>query len=90
VLLLLLQVALVEQLLDEVWSGPWALTVNPDWHTNTPAAYQQLVNSFEAAYSFLPIATQVGALWALAAGCCALPVITVMYACSCASRKPAY
>jgi hypothetical protein len=57
---LLLQVALVEQLLDEVWSGPWALSLNPDWHTNTPAAYQQLVDSFEAAYSFLPIATQVG------------------------------
>ncbi|KAF6257364.1 hypothetical protein COO60DRAFT_1461188 [Scenedesmus sp. NREL 46B-D3] len=51
-------VALVEQLLDEVWVGPWALTVNPDWHTNTPAAYQGLVASFEAAYSFLPIATQ--------------------------------
>jgi hypothetical protein len=59
---LLLQVALVEQLLDEVWAGPWALTVNPDWHSNTPAAYQELVNSFEAAYSFLPIATQVGSL----------------------------
>lgn len=51
-------VALVEQLLDEVWSGPWALTLNPGWHSNTPAAYQGLVNSFEAAYSFMPIATQ--------------------------------
>jgi hypothetical protein len=56
-----LQVALVEQLLDEVWAGPWALAVNPGWHANTPAAYQGLVNSFEAAYSFMPIATQVGA-----------------------------
>jgi hypothetical protein len=73
-LLLPLQVALVEQLLDEVWSGPWALTLNPGWHSNTPAAYQGLVNSFEAAYSFMPIATQVGAgvpaAAARAAVCC--------------------
>lgn len=54
-----LQVALVEQLLDEVWGGPWALVVNPGWHANTPAAYSGLVDSFEAAYSFMPIATQV-------------------------------
>ncbi|WIA23209.1 hypothetical protein OEZ86_010097 [Tetradesmus obliquus] len=51
-------VALVEQLLDEVWGGPWALVVNPGWHANTPAAYSGLVDSFEAAYSFMPIATQ--------------------------------
>eukprot|EP00878_Enallax_costatus_P033586 GHUV01037117.1.p1 GENE.GHUV01037117.1~~GHUV01037117.1.p1 ORF type:complete len:338 (+),score=109.67 GHUV01037117.1:124-1137(+) len=51
-------VALVEQLLDEVWSGPWALLVNPSWHVNTPAQYQPLVGSFNTVYSFMPIATQ--------------------------------
>lgn len=53
------QVALVEQLLDDVWCGPWALLLNPTWHNTTPTLYQPLVDSFNTLYSFMPIATQV-------------------------------
>jgi len=49
-------VALVEQLLDEVWSGPFVIAINPTWTQGTPQQYQQLVDSFDAVYSFLPIA----------------------------------
>jgi hypothetical protein len=53
------QVALVEQLLDEVWSGPFVVVVNPTWLQGTPQQYQRLVESFDPVYSFLPIALQV-------------------------------
>eukprot|EP00775_Hariotina_reticulata_P010704 gene10704-10861_t len=55
-------VALVEQLLTEVWAGgPWVLVINPSWqYSNVPADYLALVESFQAAYCFMPIATKVG------------------------------
>lgn len=54
-----LQVALVEQLLEEVAAGPLALVLSPSWSTGVPEQYQPLVDSFTVAYSFLPVALQV-------------------------------
>jgi hypothetical protein len=57
------QVALVEQLLEEAWQGPWAAVLNPGWFSADAAAvpqpYQALVASWEAAYSLTITATQV-------------------------------
>jgi hypothetical protein len=59
------QVALVEQLVDEVWGGPWALALNPGWWGSAdgggapPPQYAPLVDSWEAAYSLTITATQV-------------------------------
>lgn len=52
------QVALVDQLLDEVWSGPWAVVLNPTWFEGLPGQYTALVDSWEAAYSLTITATQ--------------------------------
>jgi hypothetical protein len=52
-------VALVEQLLEEVWVGPAAAALNPTWQAGSPGQYQGLVDSFNAVYSFLPISLQV-------------------------------
>jgi hypothetical protein len=52
----------VDQLLTEVWAGgpSWALLVNPTWQSGSvPAEYAALVGSVQAAYCFMPIATQV-------------------------------
>jgi hypothetical protein len=64
-------VALVEQLLEEVWapgsgaassssSSPPALVLNPGWAerggTAVPREYERLADSFEVAYSFCPVA----------------------------------
>lgn len=51
--------ALVDQLLDEVWSGPWAVVLNPTWFEGVPQQYADLVDSWEAAYSLTITATQV-------------------------------
>eukprot|EP00877_Chromochloris_zofingiensis_P014443 jgi/Chrzof1/9252/UNPLg00219.t1 len=49
-------VALVEQLVDEVWSGPFVLLLNPTWQTAAiPAQYTEVADSFLVVYSFLPI-----------------------------------
>jgi hypothetical protein len=54
-------VALVDQLLDEVWVGPWAVALNPGWYGgDVPAQYSELVASWEAAYMLMITATQVG------------------------------
>lgn len=56
-----LQVALVDQLLDEVWAGPWAVALNPGWYGgDVPPQYKELVASWEAAYSLMITATKVG------------------------------
>lgn len=58
------QVALVEQLLDEVWAGPAAVVLNPEWGgqgVTVPEQYRPLVDSVEVAYCFLPVAISVGA-----------------------------
>ncbi len=57
-----LQVALLEQLVEEAWTGPYLLVLNPTWSVTgatVPKDYQQLVESFEVVYSFLPISIQV-------------------------------
>ncbi len=51
----LADVALVEQLVQEVWSGPCAVVLNPTWHEGLPREYEAVVRSFEVAYSFTPI-----------------------------------
>ncbi|KAG2445463.1 hypothetical protein HXX76_000081 [Chlamydomonas incerta] len=55
-------VALVEQLLDEVWAGPAALVINPGWGQQgaapVPAEYARAVDSISVVYSFLPCAIQ--------------------------------
>ncbi|PNG99212.1 hypothetical protein TSOC_015016, partial [Tetrabaena socialis] len=58
-------VALVEQLLDEVWVGPAAVILNPQWAQQgpagaaaTPAEFERLVGSIAVLYSFLPCAIQ--------------------------------
>lgn len=53
------QVALVEQLVQEVWSGPCAVVLNPGWGDVIPKEYEAAVRSFEVAYSFLPISIKV-------------------------------
>ena len=62
------QVALLEQLVDEVWSGPAVLVLNPGWSQSqsqggglaaVPKGYAALVDSFDVVYSFLPCAIQV-------------------------------
>ncbi len=50
----------MEQLLEEVAAGPLALVLSPSWSTGVPEQYQPLVDSFTVAYSFLPVAIQVG------------------------------
>jgi hypothetical protein len=49
----------VDQLLEEVWSGPWAVVLNPTWFSDVPQQYSDMVNSWEAAYSLMITATQV-------------------------------
>jgi hypothetical protein len=56
-------VALVDQLLDEVWAGPWAVVLNPTWFEGVPQQYAALVDSWEAAYSLTITATQVWGTW---------------------------
>lgn len=56
-------VALLEQLVDEVWSGPAVLVLNPGWSQGdglaaVPRGYAGLVDSFDVVYSFLPCAIQ--------------------------------
>ncbi|GIL93574.1 hypothetical protein Vretimale_19992 [Volvox reticuliferus] len=54
-------VALVEQLLDEVWVGPAAVILNPQWAQQgitLPTEYQRVVESIAIVYSFLPCAVQ--------------------------------
>lgn len=54
------QVALVEQLVDEVWQGPSAITLNAEWASlPVPAQYKTVRDSFQVVYSFLPVAIQV-------------------------------
>ncbi|KIY97141.1 hypothetical protein MNEG_10820 [Monoraphidium neglectum] len=50
------EVALVEQLVQEVWSGPCAVALNPSWGEGVPREYEAVVRSFEVAYSFMPVA----------------------------------
>lgn len=51
----------MDQLLDEVWAGPWAVALNPGWYGgDVPPQYKDLVASWEAAYSLMITATQVG------------------------------
>jgi hypothetical protein len=64
------QVALTEQLVQEVWSGPAAVVLNPSW-SGAPREYEAVVRSFEVAYSFLPISVKVGGRswgWPLSGG----------------------
>ncbi|EFJ50051.1 hypothetical protein VOLCADRAFT_104003 [Volvox carteri f. nagariensis] len=54
-------VALVEQLLDDVWVGPAAVVLNPQWSQQgavLPAEYQRVAESIAVVYSFLPCAIQ--------------------------------
>ncbi len=55
--------ALVEQLLDEVWAGPAALVINPGWGQQgaapVPDEYGRVLDSINVVYSFLPCAIQV-------------------------------
>lgn len=72
------QVALVEQLLDDVWRGPAAVLLNPGWAAAGPAGrvpdeYASVVASVGVAYSFLPCAIQVGRARSLRVGLGGLP-----------------
>lgn len=58
----LLQVALVEQLLEEVWSGPAAVLLNADWATGLPAQYRPMADAFQMLYCFFPVSVKVGLL----------------------------
>jgi len=51
-------VALVEQLVQEVWAGPCAVVLNPTWHDGLPREFDAVVRSFEVAYSFMPISVK--------------------------------
>ncbi|GLC36602.1 hypothetical protein PLESTM_000470200 [Pleodorina starrii] len=54
-------VALVEQLLDEVWVGPAAVVLNPQWSqqgVTLPSEYAGVGESIQVVYSFLPCAIQ--------------------------------
>jgi hypothetical protein len=63
------QVALVEQLLEEVWQGEVAVLLNSRWSASeVPADYKAVVESFEVVFSFLPVAIQVGVGSPAAAG----------------------
>lgn len=54
------QVALVEQLVEEVWQGPAAITLNPEWSAvPVPVQYKSVRDSFQVVYSFLPVSIQV-------------------------------
>lgn len=55
-----LQVALVEQLVDDVWSGPCAVLLNAEWSAAAvPQQYQATAASFEMLYCFMPVAVKV-------------------------------
>ncbi|MEW5307292.1 MAG: hypothetical protein WDW36_009699 [Sanguina aurantia] len=52
-------VALVEQLVDDVWQGPSAITLNAEWASlPVPAQYKGIRDSFQVVYSFLPVSIQ--------------------------------
>ena len=48
--------------MDEVWSGPAVLALNPSW-ADPPGTlsehFRQLVDSFVVAYSFMPVSVKV-------------------------------
>lgn len=57
-----MQVALLEQLLDEAWAGSACLVLNPEWAQQgiiVPQEYASTVSSIAVAYSFLPCAIKV-------------------------------
>ncbi|KAG2482133.1 hypothetical protein HYH03_018919 [Edaphochlamys debaryana] len=57
----LADVALMEQLLDEVWAGPAAVVLNPEWAQQgkqVPPEYAAVVGSVDVVYAFLPCAIQ--------------------------------
>ncbi|GIL93576.1 hypothetical protein Vretifemale_20989 [Volvox reticuliferus] len=73
-------VALVEQLLDEVWVGPAAVILNPQWAQQgitLPTEYQRVVESIAIVYSFLPCAVQVWSLPAICVSVCRREVVMV-------------
>ncbi|MEW5309438.1 MAG: hypothetical protein WDW38_001327 [Sanguina aurantia] len=52
-------IALVEQLVDDVWQGPSAITLNAEWASlPVPAQYKTIRDSFQVVYSFLPVSIQ--------------------------------
>jgi hypothetical protein len=56
---------------QEVWSGPCAVALNPSWGEGVPREYEAVVRSFEVAYSFMPVAIKVRAAGPRACRCCA-------------------
>lgn len=45
--------------MQDVWSGPAAVVLNPGWGEGVPKEFEAVVRSFEVAYSFLPINIKV-------------------------------
>ena len=56
------QVALVEQLLTEAWSGPGTVLLNPEFpNASVPEQYKHVADSVLVTWSFLPLLVSVSA-----------------------------